>query len=536
MYSYLSFRRFLTGLLALFVFLAPVVRGATFELTTATVEDINAAFAAGALTSEKLTSLYLARIAAYDQVGPKLNAIITLNPHALEDARALDAERKAKGPRSPLHGIPVLVKDNFDTFDFPTTGGSIGFKGAVPAYDAFMVKKLREAGAIIIAKTNMDEMARGGNGVSSLGGQTLNAHRPDLIPGGSSAGTGSGLAAVFAPIGLGTETGGSVRHPANDNNIVGMVATEGLLSRAGIMPISLSQDRGGPMAQSVRDVAVALTIMAGIDANDQITRLSIGHAAPAPYESYLKPGALKGKRIGVLRDLFKSGAEHEPYNKLILDAVEAMKKEGAIIIDPVSTGTDLFAMTQGQSLGNYEYKFAFNAYLAARGPNQPFYTLKDLLASGKFHERLKKNYTDSEAAVPMEQSEEYAGKYRNRAVLKKALEDLLAKYDLDAFVYPVRSGPLPAAGTWPLTPGVSGQSISDYCGLPAITVPGGFTPDGTPEGVEFMAAAFEDAKLLQIAYGYEQLSHLRKLPAATPPLPGEKFEYAPSPTLIAAGH
>ena len=304
-----------------------------------------------------------------------------------------------------------------------------------------------------------------------------------------------------------------------------MVATEGLLSRAGIMPISLSQDRGGPMAQCVYDLAVSLTIMAGVDANDQITRLSIGHTASQPYESFLTPGSLKGKRLGVLRDLFKAGPEHEPYNQLIVDAVAAMKKEGAIIIDPISTGTDLFAMTQGQGLGNYEYKWAFNAYLAARGPNQPFYSLKDLLASGKFHERLKKNYTDSEAAAPMEQSAEYAGKYRNRAILKKTLEELMAKFDLDALVYPVRSGPLPAAGTWPLAPGVSGQSVSDYCGLPSITVPAGFTWDGTPQGIEFMAAAFEDAKLLQIAYGYEQLSRLRKLPSLTPPLPGEKFDY-----------
>ena len=497
----------------------------TFELATASIQDIQSAVEAGALTYEKLTQLYLARIAAYDQAGPKLNAIIAPNPKALEEARALDAERKAGKIRGPLHGIPVLVKDNYDTFDLPTTGGSIGFKGAIPAHDAFMVARLRAAGAIIIAKTNMDEMARGGNGVSSLGGQTLNPHRPDLIPGGSSAGTGAGIAAVFAPLGLGTETGGSVRHPANDNNIAGMVATEGLLSRAGIMPISLSQDRGGPMAQNVYDLAVSLTVMAGVDANDQITRLSIGHAAPAPYESYLKPDSLKGKRLGVLKDLFRTGPEHEPYNKLILDAIDAMKKEGAIIIDPVSTGTDLFAMTQGQGLGNYEYKFAFNAYLAARGPGQPFYTLKDLIYSGKFHERLKKNYADSEAAVPMEQSAEYAGKYRNRAILKRSLEDLMAKYDLDALVYPVRSGPLPAAGTWPLPPGVTGQSVSDYCGLPAITVPAGFTADGTPEGIEFMGAAFEDAKLLQIAYGYEQISKLRKLPATTPALPGETFTY-----------
>ncbi len=517
--------KFSTALLAGLAFLSPLSRAATFVLTEATTQDINAAFDAGALTSEKLTELYLARIAAYDQTGPRVNAVIHLNAKALAEARALDVERKAKGPRSPLHGVPVLVKDNFDTFDMPTTGGALALKGAIPAHDAFMVKKLREAGAVLIAKSNMDEMARGGNGVSSLGGQTLNPHAPGLIPGGSSAGTGAGVAAVYAPVGLGTETGGSVRHPANDTNIVGMVATEGLLSRAGIMPISMSQDRGGPMTLSVYDTAVMLTVMAGIDPNDQITRLGIGQKPSAHYESFLKPDSLKGKRLGVLRDLFKSGPDHEPYNKLIEEAIAVMKKAGAVVVDPVSTGTDLFAMTQGQSLGNYEYKASFNAYMLARGPGQPVSSLAELIASGKYHPRLKENYERSEAITPMDLNAEYAGKYRNRAALKKVLEDLLVKFDLDAFVYPVRSGPLPAAGTWPLPPGVSGQSVSDYCGLPAITVPAGFTPDGTPNGLEIMGAAFADATVLQIAFGYEQATKLRKLPALTPPLPGETINY-----------
>lgn len=498
---------------------------ATFELTQANIADINAAFAAGALTSEKLTSLYLARISAYDQAGPKLNAVIHLNAKALEEARALDAERQTKGPRSPLHGIPVLVKDNFDTFDMPTTGGALALKGAIPAHDAFMVKKLRAAGAVLIAKTNLDEMARGGNGISSLGGQTLNPHRVDLIPGGSSAGTGAGVAAVYAPAGLGTETGGSVRHPANDCNLVGMVATEGLLSRAGIMPISMSQDRGGPMTLTVYDTAVMLSVMAGIDPNDQITRLSIGKVPDTPFESFLKPDSLKGKRLGVLRDLFKTGPEHAETNRLMDEALEALKKAGAVLIDPVSSGTDLLAMTQRQSLGNDEYKASMNAYFAARGPNQPVTSLAELIASGKFHPRLKERHAESEAMPALENNPEYAGKYRNRAALKAQLEELLARYDLDAFVYPVRTGPLPAAATWPLPPGVSGQSVSDYCGLPAITVPAGFFQDGTPQGIEFMAAAFEDAKLLQIAYGYEQATQHRKLPALTPSLPGERFDY-----------
>ena len=512
----------LTGSLT---FLAPISRAATFVLTEATTQDINAAFTAGALTSEQLTKLYLARIAAYDQAGPKLNAVIYANDQALATARALDAERKAGKVRGPLHGIPVLVKDNYDTFDMPTTGGALALKGAIPAHDAFMVKKLRDAGAVIIAKVNMDEMARGGNGVSSLGGQTLNPHALGLIPGGSTAGTGAGVAAVYAPLGLGTETAGSVRHPANDCNIVGMVATEGLLSRAGIMPISMSQDRGGPMTLSVYDTAVMLSVMAGVDPNDQITRLSIGKTPSAPYESFLKPDSLKGKRLGVLRDLYKPGAEHEEYNKLILDGIEAMKKAGAVIVDPVSSGTDLFAMTQGQGLGNYEYKASFNAYMAARGPGQPVKNLAELIASGKFHPRLKENYARSEAMGPLELDAEYAGKYRNRAALKKLLEDVMERYDLDAFVYPVRSGPLPKAGTWPMPPGVSGQSVSDYCGLPSITVPSGFTADGTPNGIEFMGAAFDDATVLQIAYGYEQLSKLRKLPTLTPALPGETITF-----------
>ena len=505
--------------------ISPKAAAATFVLTEATVQDINAAFKAGALNSEKLTQLYLARIAAYDQSGPKLNAIITLNEKALAAARALDAERAAGKVRSPLHGTPVLVKDNFDTIDLPTSGGALALKGAGTAYDAYMVKKLREAGAVIIAKANMDEMARGGNGVSSLGGQTLNPHRTDLIPGGSSAGTGSGIAAVYAPLGLGTETGGSVRHPANDCNIVGMVATEGLLSRAGIMPISMSQDRGGPMTHSVYDTAAMLTVMAGIDPNDQITRLSIGKTPSAPYESYLGPDSLKGKRLGVLRDLFKTGPEHAEYNALIETAIADLKKAGAIIIDPVSTGTDLFTMTQNQSLGNDEYRASFDAYMAARGPNQPVKNLAELLASGKFHPRLKERYEESLAKPALELNAEYAGKYRNRAILKVLLEDLLARYDLDAFVYPVRSGPLPAAGTWPIPPGASGQSVSDYCGLPAITVPAGFTKDGTPNGLEIMGAAFADVTVLQIAYGYEQLTKHRKLPALTPALPGETITY-----------
>lgn len=515
--------RLVAGVLA--VAAVPVLDAGRLVLTEAGVRELNEAVDARAVTSEQLVRLYLARIAAYDEAGPALNAVIHLNAKALEEAKALDAERAGRGPRSPLHGVPVLVKDNFDTKDMPTTGGSIGFAGAVPAHDATMVAKLRAAGAVLIAKTNLDEMARGGNGESSLGGRTLNPHAPALIPGGSSAGTGAGVAAVIAPAGLGTETGGSVRHPANDCNIVGMVASEGLLSRAGIMPISFSQDRGGPMTLGVHDTAVMLTVMAGVDPADQMTRLSIGRVPPAPFESYLTDDAARGKRVGVLRDLFRVGPEHAEYHALIEAALGKLKEGGAVIVDPVTTGTDLLGMTQGHSLGNHEYRWAMNAYLAARGPGQPFQTLGELIASGKFHPRLKERYLESDAMPPLEENPEYAARYRNRAALKALLEGLMDRFDLDVLAYPVRSGPLPAAGTWPLPPGASGQSISDYCGLPAITVPAGFTADGTPNGIEFLGRAYADATVLQVAYGYEQATRHRRLPSTTPPLPGETITW-----------
>src|SRR5881628_2696063 len=245
------------------------------DLDAATIADINAAFDAGTLTAERLVTLCLARIAAFDRRGPSLHAVIALNPKALEQARALDADRKAKGRRSPLHGIPIVLKDNYDTFDLPTTGGSVLLEGSIPSKDAFVVAKLREAGAIILAKVNMSEFASAG-AYSSLGGQSLNPHDLTRTPSGSSGGTGVAIAAAYAPLGMGTDTGGSIRGPATSNGIVGLKPTHGLLSRSGIIPLSLSFDTGGPMARSVYDVAAALGVMTGIDPADAATKKSEG--------------------------------------------------------------------------------------------------------------------------------------------------------------------------------------------------------------------------------------------------------------------
>src|SRR5215510_8196037 len=245
------------------------------DLDRATIADLNAAFNAGTLTAEKLVQLCIARIQAYDRQGPSLHAVITLNPKAIETARALDAERKAKGPRSPLHGIPIVLKDNYDTGDMPTTGGSVLLEGWQPPDDAFVVKKLRDAGAIIIAKVNMSEFASG-PAKSSLGGQSLNPHDLTRTPSGSSGGTGVAIAAAYASVGLGTDTGGSIRGPSTSNGIVGLKPTLGLLSRSGIIPLALSFDTGGPMARNVYDIAAALGLMTGVDPADAATKKSDG--------------------------------------------------------------------------------------------------------------------------------------------------------------------------------------------------------------------------------------------------------------------
>src|SRR5207249_3208341 len=256
--------------------LAPApVAARTIDLDAATIADLNAAFDAGTLTAEQLVQLCLARIEAYDRRGPALHAVITLNPKALETARALDAERKARGRRSPLHGIPIVLKDNYNTSDLPTTGGSVLLEGSIPPDDAFLVKKLRAAGAIVLAKVNMSEFASAG-AYSSLGGQTLNPHDLTRSPSGSSGGTGVAIAAAYAPLGMGTDTGGSIRGPSTSNGIVGLKPTHGLLSRSGIIPLALSFDTGGPMARSVSDVAVALGVMTGVDAADAATKKSEG--------------------------------------------------------------------------------------------------------------------------------------------------------------------------------------------------------------------------------------------------------------------
>ena len=364
------------------------VQSRSFDLLTAGVADIQAAVAAGALTYERLVTLCLARIDAYDKKGPRLNAVIEINPRALEIARALDAERRRSGLRSPLHGIPIAVKDNLDVSDLPSAGGNLALAGTFPPRDATVIRRLREAGAIIFLKTNMDELALGNQGLSSLGGQILSPYDLTRDPGGSSGGTGVSVTAGFAPIGIGTETGVSIRSPASNNALVGIAPTQGLVSRAGVLPISFTQDRVGPHAKSVADAALLLTYLRGIDPDDLFTAESAGRVDPRPYTDHLSAGPFTG-RIGVLRELFRTGDEFAEGSALVDRQIEVMRRQGAVVIDGLTTGTNLVERFPGLRVNDFELRVTLDAYLARRGPASPVTSLAELVASGKFLKSLE---------------------------------------------------------------------------------------------------------------------------------------------------
>jgi amidase len=502
------------------------------DLDSATIADINAAFNAGTLTAEKLTLMCLARIEAYDRKGPKLRAVLTLNPKALDTARALDEERKTKGPRSPLHGIPVVLKDNFDTADMPTTGGSVLLEGSVPHDDAFLVKKLRAAGVVFVAKTNMSEFASGA-AHSSLGGQILNPHDLTRTPSGSSGGTGVAIAAAFAAVGLGSDTGGSIRGPSTANGIVGLKPTHGLLSRDGIIPLALSFDTGGPMARSVYDVAVALGVMTGIDAADPATKKSAGHFE-AEYTKYLKADALKGARIGIARDFLGQDADVD----WVMDAaLEAMRREGATVVDVRLPRWLLDVKGEFYNAIRYpEFTAQIATYLGTIGPTYPK-TLDQLIERATRMNALRADGASPNpgrwGVMKREAGSGTLDDYRYKSVRDYALpmmralvEGLLASEKLDAIVYPTTprrplliTAPPELPGGGPGSP----ANIANLTGFPDLIVPAGFTGDDLPVGLSFLGPAFSEGKLLALGYSFEQATRARRLPVHTPKLPDERI-------------
>lgn len=517
----------------------------TFNLLEATVTDIDQAFDAGALTSEELTQLYLNRIEAYDKQGPTLNSLITINPNALETARSLDQERKVKGSRGPLDGIPVILKDNYNTFDLPTTAGSVVLKNSTPPADAFLVKQLRDAGAIILGKANMDEWAHGGatgGGYSSLGGQTLNPYNLNRGPAGSSSGPGVAIAANFGVIGFGSDTGGSIRGPAAANGLVGIKPTLGLTSRNGIIPFALSLDVGGPLARTVTDAAIALGTVTGVDSNDPRTVESEGKSFK-DYTQFLHSDALKGARIGVARDFFGGNAE---VDRATDAAISTLKTSGAEVIDSVTFPQDVLTVRGSiySTISDTEFKTQIADYLATLGEKFPVKNLADIIAISESPEVANSRFPVNPSVLQRLKQAEAKGTLtdpaylnalkNNTDLIKNSTLNLLDAYNLDAIIYPTSSCPASPIGSV-VDPSYicksvpSATNLANLTGFPDVSVPSGFTTDGLPIDISFFGRAYSEPKLLGFAYSYEQGTQFRRPPDSTPPLPGEKFEYEAVP-------
>lgn len=505
-----------------------------FTLQEAKVQDIHAAFTSGILTAKQLTQLYLNRIEAYDDSGPAINSMISINPEALDAAAQLDAYFAQTGRlKGPLHGIPVIVKDNYDTSDLPTTAGSRVLEGSIPPDDAFMVKKLREAGAIVLGKSNLSEFATGVSSLSGLGGQTLNPYALDRTPYGSSGGTGAAIAANLGAVGLGTDTSASIVLPSSANDLVGLRPTVGLTSRDGIIPGDLASDVGGPMTRTVEDAARVLDMVAGFDPADPVTASSIGKTPQQSYTSFLDPEGLKGARIGVVREFIETSTQ-EPLPSeadpqvvaLANQAIEDTKNLGSEIIESSSIKV-LYAAVAPLFGGDLRrLKFDLNNYLDSLDPNAPVKTLEDIINSGKLLPTLEAFFREQQAAK-LSPNENPALKQaqQGREMLRESILKLMDDLNVDALLYLTNKKPptlLKDADS--VNVGVSAL-ISAITGLPSINIPIGFTTDGLPIGITLLGRSFSEPTLLKLAYSYEQGTQHRRPPETTPPLPSETGIY-----------
>ena len=501
----------------------------TLEITASTIEDINAAFNNESLTSEQLVELYLSRIEAYDDAGPAINAVLALNGQALNRARALDAERRDKGPRSRLHGIPIVLKDNIDTADLPTTAGSSLLAGSLPPDDAFIVQKLRAAGAIILAKVNMSEFASGG-AMSSLGGPIRNPHDLERSPLGSSGGTGASIAAAYAQFGLGTDTGGSVRWPSTANGIVGLKPTYGLVSRDGIIPLALSFDMAGPMARNVYDVAAALSVMTGIDPADQATVQSEGRIG-IDYTEHLDAAALDGARIGIARDFLDQDSE---VDWIIEASLDVMRGAGATVVTVrfpqwlLDANGELYTVVRHR-----EFRVQIAEYLATLKPKYPK-TLAQLIEQATRMTAPNDNGQPNPGRWSLMRREEDSGdlddpeyqavREHGLALVRSFIDGILESKKLDAIVYPTsprRPSRIDADSSSRGTRSVSPIRLANLTGFPDLVVPAGFTGNGLPVGISFLGTAFSEPKLLALGYAFEQVTKARRLPINTPSRPDE---------------
>ena len=491
-----------------------------FELEEITIANLQSGMQSGKYTSRSLVKKYLDRIDEVDKDGPMLNSVIEINPDALSIAEALDRERKVKGARGPLHGIPILIKDNIDTADrMMTTAGSLALIGSRPAQDAFVVRKLREAGAVIFGKTNLSEWANfrsrhSTSGWSARGGQTRNAYALDRNPCGSSSGSGVAPAANLCAAAIGSETDGSVVCPSSANSLVGIKPTVGLIGRSGIIPISHSQDTAGPMARTVSDAAILLSALTGIDANDALTKTSSGKSLK-DYTQFLNKDGLRGARLGVARKYFGFS---DRVDKLMNDLIAEMKKMGAVIVDPADIPTSGKFDDSELEVLLYEFKSDLNKYLGQLGSSSQVHSLKEVIA---FNERNRDRempyfgqdlFIKAEAKGPLTEKKYRQALAKNHLLSRtQGIDFVMRKHRLDAMIAPT-GGP-----AWP-TDWINGDhftggysSASAVAGYPHITVPAGYV-FGLPVGISFFGGAWSESKLIKYAYAFEQATKVRQPP------------------------
>lgn len=491
-----------------------------FELDEITIAELQDGMKSGKYTARSLVEKYSERIQQIDKAGPAVNAVIEVNPEAASIADTLDQERKAKGPRGPLHGIPILIKDNIATADrMMTTAGSLALVGSKPPKDSFVAQRLRAAGAVILGKTNLSEWANirsshSTSGWSGRGGLTKNPYALDRNPCGSSSGTGAGISANLAAIGIGTETDGSIVCPSSSNGLAGIKPTVGLVSRAGIIPISHSQDTAGPMCRTVRDAAILLSALTGVDSGDAATAASAGKSQP-DYAQYCDPNGLKGARIGVARKYFGFS---DAVDALMEQALDAMRKQGATLVDPADIET-LGKFDDSELLVfMYELKADLNAYLAWLGPNTPVKSLKEII---DFNQRNREKempyfgqdlFVRSESKGPLTEKEYVDALAKNHQLARtEGIDALMDKHHLDAIVAPT-GGP-----AW-LTDLVNGDHVAGgssnaaaVAGYPNINVTAGYL-SGLPVGISFFGRSWSESTLIKLAYSFEQATKARQTP------------------------
>lgn len=493
-----------------------------FRLEEATLPEVRAAFASGELTCQGLVGMYLDRMEAYDDRGPSLNAVLQTNPDAMAEAAALDERYASSGPVGPLHCAPLLLKDNYDTGDMPTTASSVSLEGSRPPDDATTVKKLKDAGALVVGKTNLHEFALSGETRSSLGGQTLNPYDLTRTPGGSSGGTGAGLAANFGLLGTGTDTVNSIRSPSSANSLVGIRGTAGLVSRDGIVPVSSTQDSAGPLARTVEDAAAMLEVMAGPDPADPITSESEGRI-PSSYTSSLDEGGLQGARIGVLENFFgEDPALHGEVNEVTEAAILEMEAAGAETLDIRVPGVDTDTLVEELDVQRYEYESLMNEYLGGFSASKP--SLDEIVDSGEYDDSIAEFLEDASGVDNGLDSPEYRERLRKGDELREQVLQVMDENNLDVLVYPHQKRLVaPVGGSQEDRSGI----LAAATGLPAITLPGGFSspteaaPVGVPVGVEFIGRPWSEGDLIGYGYAFEQATGFRQPPESAPPLSSE---------------